>query len=70
MAPVLHSLAQEWQGRIKIIKVNTEKKPELSMHYGISAIPTLVLFKNGAEVHRIAGAMPLPALKSALTPFL
>jgi thioredoxin 1 len=70
MAPVLHSLAQEWQDRIRIIKVNTEKKPELSMEYGISAIPTMILFKNGAEVHRIAGAMPLPALKNALTPFV
>jgi thioredoxin 1 len=70
MAPVLHSLAQEWNDRIKVIKVNTEKKPDLSMQYGISAIPTMILFKNGAEIHRITGAMPLAALKNALSPFM
>jgi thioredoxin len=70
MAPVLHSLAQEWKGRINVIKVNTEKKPELSMQYQITSIPTMILFKNGSEVHRIQGAMPLAALKNALGAFV
>jgi thioredoxin len=70
MAPVLHSLAQEWNGRINVIKVNTEKKPELSMQYQITAIPTMILFKNGREVHRIQGAMPLAALKNELGSFV
>ncbi|HEX2958781.1 MAG TPA: thioredoxin [Chitinispirillaceae bacterium] len=70
MAPVLHSLAQEWKGRINVIKVNTETKPVLSMQYGISAIPTMILFKNGREVHRIQGAMPLSAIKNELSGFV
>jgi thioredoxin len=70
MGPVLHSLAQEWKERIKVIKVNTETKPELSMQYNITAIPTMILFKNGREVHRLQGAMPLPALKNALSSFV
>lgn len=70
MGPVLYSLADEWKDRINIIKVNTEKKPELSSLYGISAIPTLILFKNGTEVHRLQGAMPLVALKNALSSFV
>lgn len=70
MVPILHNLAEEWKDRINVIKVNTEKKPELSSQYGISAIPTLILFKDGREVHRIQGAMPLVALKNALSPFI
>jgi thioredoxin len=70
MGPVLHSLAQEWKDRIKIIKVNTEAKPDISMKYGISAIPTMILFKGGREVHRLQGAMPLAALKNALSEFV
>jgi thioredoxin 1 len=70
MGPVLHDLAQEWKGRIKIIKVNTEKKPDLSAQYGISAIPTMIVFKNGREVHRVQGAMPLQALKNELSSFI
>ena len=70
MAPVLHGLAQEWNGRIKVIKVNTEKKPDLAQQYGISAIPTLILFQNGVEKHRMQGAMPLAALKNELGKFV
>jgi thioredoxin 1 len=70
MGPILHSLAQEWNGRIKVIKVNTEKKPDLAAHYGISAIPTMILFQNGVEKHRIQGAMPLVALQNELGRFV
>lgn len=70
MAPVLKELAQEWQGRIVVVKVNTEEKPHLAQQYGISAIPTMILFKSGAEVHRVSGAMPLAALKNELARFV
>jgi thioredoxin 1 len=70
MGPVLHDLAQEWSGRIKVIKVNTETKPHLAQQYNISAIPTMILFQNGEEKHRISGAMPLARLKSELERFV
>lgn len=70
MGPVLQDLARDWKSRINVIKVNTEKKPDLSMQYGITAIPTMILFKNGRELHRIQGAMPLDALKNELKEFL
>jgi thioredoxin 1 len=70
MAPILKSLAQDWKERIIVVKVNTEEKPELSQQYGISAIPTMILFKNGAEVHRVSGAMPLARLKNELGGFI
>jgi thioredoxin 1 len=70
MSPVLKELAHDWKGRIVVVKVNTEEKQHLTQQYGISAIPTMVLFKNGAEIHRVSGAMPLNVLKSELEKFL
>jgi thioredoxin len=66
MAPILKDLAREWKGRITVIKVDTEKKPQLAARFGISAIPTLILFKGGKEMHRVQGAMPLAPLKREL----
>jgi thioredoxin-like negative regulator of GroEL len=70
MAPVLKELARDWKGRITVIKVDTEKKPELAGRFGISGIPTLILFKGGKEVHRMSGAVPLPQLKREFERFL
>ena len=66
MHPVLQELARDWKGRIKVIKVDTDKKPELANRFRITAIPTLILFKEGREVHRISGALPLAQLKGDL----
>ncbi|HKP97960.1 MAG TPA: thioredoxin [Fibrobacteria bacterium] len=66
MDPILKDLAKEMKGRLIVIKVDTEKKPHLANRFGISAIPTLILFKDGREVHRFQGAMPLARLKQEL----
>ena len=58
VAPELEKLAQQKQGQLLIAKVNTEQVPELGSHYGVRSIPTMVLFRQGAEAHRISGAMP------------
>ena len=64
MAPVLQQMAQEYRGRLKIIKVDTDAQPHLAEKYGIRGIPTLILFVNGQEVKRTSGAMSLAALVS------
>jgi thioredoxin len=66
MAPVLQDLAREWKNRIRVIKVDTERKPQLAARFNITGIPTLILFKAGKESHRITGAMPLANLKREL----
>jgi thioredoxin 1 len=66
MHPVLQDLAKEWKGRLTVIKVDTEKKPHLANRFQISAIPTMILFKGGREIHRFQGAMPLAQLKREL----
>lgn len=66
MAPVLQELAREWKDRLRVIKVDTDRKPQLASRFDITAIPTLILFKGGKEIHRISGAMPLARLKREL----
>ncbi len=70
MAPVLEQLAREWKDRITVIKIDTEKKQELALRFNITGIPTLILFANGSEQHRITGAMPLVQLKAMLSEFI
>ncbi len=70
MAPILATLAKEWKERLTIIKVDTEAKPFLSQQYAIASIPTMILFKNGKELHRISGAIPLVNLKAILSEFV
>jgi len=70
VSPVVEQLAREWKGRVTVIKINTDEKQHVAARYHISGIPTIILFKNGKEVHRVSGALPLPALKSAFESLL
>lgn len=58
VAPVLEELAGEYDGKLKIAKVNTDENQRYAGQLGIMAIPTLVIFKNGEEVDRIQGFGP------------
>lgn len=58
IAPSLDALANELSGKAKIVKINVDQNPELSMKFGVRNIPTLMTFKNGELVERVAGAMP------------
>ena len=64
MEPVLKDLAQEWKGRATIVKINTDEQPALAQRFEITAMPTMVLFDKGHEVHRVRGAQPLASLKA------
>jgi thioredoxin len=70
VSPILEELAREWKGRITVVKINTDEKQQLASQYNISGIPCMILFKNGVEVERIVGALPKPAIKSKIEPYL
>lgn len=55
MAPVLEELEKEWQGKIKVGKVNVDENSGLASRYGVMSIPTLVLFKNGKALKEWIG---------------
>jgi thioredoxin 2 len=63
VAPEFVKLARETTGKFVIAKVNTEELPSLSQRFRITAIPTMVVFTNGLEKARQAGAMPAPAIR-------
>jgi thioredoxin 1 len=55
IAPILDELAEEYDGRVKIGKVNTEEQPALAAEYGVKAIPTLLFFQQGQVADQIVG---------------
>jgi thioredoxin 1 len=66
IAPILEELANELDGKIKIAKVNIDENDAIAVEYGIRAIPTMLLFKNGQVAEQIVGMMPKAALKAKL----
>jgi len=70
VAPVLDKMAAEWAGKVKVAKVNVDENPQLSMKYGIQAIPTMFVVKNGQIVDRWAGALPEPMMRKRITPLV
>ncbi|UCE01875.1 MAG: thioredoxin [Candidatus Latescibacterota bacterium] len=58
LSPVIAELAQEYGGRIKVLKLNTDENPEVAMKHRIQSIPTVMLFKNGQVVEQVVGAYP------------
>jgi thioredoxin len=56
IAPLLEELAEEYDGKVKIGKLNTDEQQQLAAQYGIRSIPTLLFFKNGQVVEQMIGA--------------
>jgi len=66
VAPILDELAEEYAGRVKIVKVDTDENPNLAMAYGVTSIPTMNFFKSGELVKSVVGARPKPALTALI----
>lgn len=63
MSPVLDELSTEYDGKIRICKMNVDENPVTPQNYGVRAIPTMVLIKDGQTVEQITGAVSKDALK-------
>ncbi|WP_303673228.1 thioredoxin [Vampirovibrio chlorellavorus] len=55
LAPVIDELASEYEGKLKVVKVNTDDSLQTAQNYHISGIPTLIIFKNGEPVEQMVG---------------
>lgn len=66
MAPVFENLSEEYNGRLKFCKVNTDEYPEISSEFGIQGIPALVIVSDGKEKGRIVGFSSEGALKNKI----
>jgi thioredoxin 2 len=70
VSPLVERLGHEHAGRLKVVKLNVDEAPQISERYGIRGIPLLVVFRNGAEVDRLVGAVPYEQLQAWLEPHL
>jgi thioredoxin 1 len=66
IAPVIEQLAGENSGSIKIGKLNVDNAPQAAQSYGVSSIPTLMIFKGGEVVERLVGVQPKSKLQEAI----
>ena len=67
VAPVVEEISKDFEGKIKVFKLNTDENPNVASQYGIRSIPTLMIFKG---VDTVVGAVPKATLSSTLTKHL
>lgn len=70
VAPILEDLAQNYGGRLKVVKLNVDENREVPAKYGIMSIPTLLLFKGGEVKETIIGALPKSQIVQTVTKHL
>ena len=66
IAPIVDEIATEYEGKLRVAKIDADANPEILMRYGILSIPTLILFKGGSDVERITGYKPKAKIVSKL----
>jgi thioredoxin 1 len=70
VAPVVDEIAEQYYGKVKVVKLNTDENPGIAGQYNIRSIPTLMIFKDGQRVEQVVGAVPKATLASTLEKFL
>jgi thioredoxin 1 len=58
LGPIVDELAGEWEGQVKVVKLNADESAEITDKFGIQNIPTMLLFKDGKLIDRLIGALP------------
>ncbi len=66
IAPFVEELSKEYEGKVKVGKVDVDNNPNISMTYGIRSIPTLLIFRDGKIADQIVGAVPKQAIAQKL----
>ena len=66
MGPVLEQLSAEYEGKAKIVKVDIDESMDLAQKYSIMSVPNMIIFKDGAPVDAVIGAVPAKHLKEKL----
>jgi thioredoxin 1 len=70
VAPVVDEISAQYEGQLKVVKVNTDENPNVASQYGIRSIPTLMIFKGGQKVDMVVGAVPKTTLANTLEKYL
>lgn len=67
MGPVIDELAAEYEGQVRIVKMNVDENPGTPSKYGIRAIPTIILFKDGEVLEQVTGAVSKSSIQDMIT---
>jgi thioredoxin 1 len=70
VAPIVEEIAADYDGRLKVAKMDVDTSPDTPGQLGIRGIPTLILFKDGMEVKRLVGFRPKEAMVEELLPYI
>jgi thioredoxin len=70
VAPVLEQIAAEQTGKLKIVKLNVDENQQVQMQFGVTGIPTMILFKDGQIAKKLIGAQPKARIEAELEPAL
>ena len=70
IAPIVKELAGEYEGKVKIVKMNVDESPQTPGTYGVRSIPTVLAFQNGEVVQQLQGARPKAAFEEMISKLL
>ena len=63
LAPIYEELAKEYEGKLKLVKLNVDENNDTAAQHAVMSIPTMIFFSKGSEVERLVGALPKESLK-------
>lgn len=66
VSPSLERIAKEYRGKLLVVKINVDEKPQIALQYQIQSIPTIMMFQNGQAVMRLVGAQSYESLKQQI----
>jgi len=70
LEPIVQQLVKDWDGKVKVAKLDVDDDPNLAMEYNVMGVPTLILFKDGKPVERVTGYQPKDRLQNKFNPHL
>lgn len=70
ISPIIDEIAEEYKGKIKVVKINTDENVRTAQEYSISGIPSLLIFNNGEAVERLVGLMQKQNLISSIEKYI
>ncbi len=68
--PIVKQLAKDWEGKVKVFKLDVDDNPQITVDYQVMGVPTLMLFKGGQPVERLSGYQPKDRLEKKFTPHI
>lgn len=70
IAPIIDEIADDYEGRLKVVKINTDENVRTAQEYSISGIPSVIIFKNGEAVERLVGLMQKTAIANSIDKYI